>query len=209
MPRIVLTGGPCGGKTTLMQELRAADAGAERWLLTPEIAPVLFYAGLDPRPERFEPAVAQLQMAMEDACARAARPAQVMLCHRGSLDPLAYWRRAGSGDESRFFELTGSSRDDHLRRYDGVLHMQTTAIGAAWDYRSWPEGPRIETPEEAARIDELCLAVWGGHPRRVVAPAQPDWPGKASVARDALHGLLDQIRAASRSGDGTGTPGSG
>ena len=190
MQRIVLTGGPCGGKTTLMREMRAADSGCERWLVTPEIAPFLFSAGLDPSPERFEPAVARVQMALEDACAAAARPGQIMLCHRGSLDPLAYWRRAGGGDERLFFELTGSTRDDHLRRYDGVLHMQTTAIGAAWDYRAWPDGPRLETPEEAARIDELCLGAWSGHPHRVVAQAQPDWPGKSQIARDALLELI-------------------
>ena len=36
----MLTGGPGGGKSALMAELRAADPCAERWLLMPEAAPL-------------------------------------------------------------------------------------------------------------------------------------------------------------------------
>ena len=46
VPRLVLTGGPGGGKTTLMETLRAEG---DRWLLVPEAAPLLFRAGLDGR----------------------------------------------------------------------------------------------------------------------------------------------------------------
>jgi len=48
-PRIVLTGGPCGGKTALLCELYAADPRGERWPLVPEAAPLLFQAGLHDR----------------------------------------------------------------------------------------------------------------------------------------------------------------
>lgn len=44
-PRIVLTGGPCGGKTSLLRELREADPYGERWLFVPEAAPLLFQSG--------------------------------------------------------------------------------------------------------------------------------------------------------------------
>jgi hypothetical protein len=49
----VLTGGPGGGKSALMAELRAADPFAARWLLVPEAAPLLFQAGLDASEQRF------------------------------------------------------------------------------------------------------------------------------------------------------------
>jgi hypothetical protein len=68
-PRIVLTGGPCGGKTTLLRELRAADPRGERWLPVPEAAPLLFQAGLDGRRQSFQQAVVKLQIALEESCA--------------------------------------------------------------------------------------------------------------------------------------------
>jgi hypothetical protein len=72
--RIALTGGPGGGKSTLMRELRSEDPRARRWILIPEAAPLLFQAGLDASEKSFQLAVVRLQMAMEDSCAEASSP---------------------------------------------------------------------------------------------------------------------------------------
>ncbi len=156
-PRIVLTGGPCGGKTSLLRELRAADPRGERWLLVPEAAPLLFQAGLDGRRRSFQQAVVKLQVAQEESCAAAAHPHQILLCHRGTLDALAYWLRNG-WDESEFFAATGMSREEHYRRYFGVIHLQTVAIGAEGCYRRWPDAHRPETIEQAEEVGWLAPA---------------------------------------------------
>lgn len=82
-PRIVLTGGPGGGKTALMRELRAEDPDARRYLLVPEAAPLLFQAGLSARQKAFQRAVVRLQVALEDACAGAAAPGHVLIANAG------------------------------------------------------------------------------------------------------------------------------
>jgi hypothetical protein len=166
-PRIVLTGGPCGGKTTLLRELRAADPRGERWLLVPEAAPLLFQAGLDGRRQSFQQAVVKLQIALEESCAAAVHPYQVLLCHRGTLDALVYWLRNG-WDEEEFFGATKMSREEHYRRYLGVIHLQTAAIGAEGCYRPWPDAHRPETIEQAAEIDWLCDCAWNEHLRYVL-----------------------------------------
>ena len=182
----MLTGGPGGGKTELMRELRADDPYAERWILVPEAAPLLFQAGLDGREKRFQWAVVQLQIALEESCAKSACPEQVLICHRGTLDPLAYWLRNG-WDESEFFECTAMSRDEHYRRYFGVIHLQTAAIGAEAHYRRWPDAHRPETLAQAAEIDRLCVHAWRGHPRYVLIDnADRDWLEKARAARSVL-----------------------
>jgi predicted ATPase len=185
-PHIALTGGPCGGKTTLLCELRAADPRGERWILVPEAAPLLFQAGLDGGQPSFQRAVVQLQIALEGICAAAASPQQVLLCHRGTLDALAYWLRNG-WDEGEFFAATGMSREEHYRRYFGVIHLQTAAIGAEGYYRRWPDAHRPETIEQAAEIDRLCARAWSDHPRYVLVDSfGKDWLAKSCIALETL-----------------------
>lgn len=185
-PRIVLTGGPCGGKTTLLRELRAADPRGARWLLVPEAAPLLFQAGLDGQRQCFQQAVVKLQIALEESCAAAAQPQQVLLCNRGTLDALAYWLRNG-WDESEFFAATGMSREEHYRRYLGVIHLQTAAIGAEGCYRRWPDAHRSETIEQAAEIDRFCARVWSGHPPYAFEDNFcKDWMTKSCLALEVL-----------------------
>jgi len=191
--RIALTGGPGGGKTTLMRELRAQDPYAHRWLLVPESAPLLFSTGLNGREKPFQRTVVQLQIALEDTIANNASPAQVLLCHRGALDPLAYWLRNGWNEEE-FFAFVGMSREDLFRRYCGVIHLQTAAIGAEAHYRRWPDAHRPETLERAAETDRLCARAWSGHERYVfIDNIDRDWSSKTQLAHDALNRWRVQI----------------
>lgn len=152
--RIALTGGPGGGKATLMEELRARDPYRERWILGPEAAPLLFRAGLDGRHKTFQRAVVTVQITLETVCAEAACPGQVLLCHRGTLDPLAYWLRNG-WERDEFFDLTEMTPEapPPLRHHDPPAKRR---LGAAAQYRRWPDAHRPESPEQAAEIAYLC-----------------------------------------------------
>ena len=137
----------------------------------------------------------RLQISLEEACAEAARPGQVLLCHRGTLDPLAYWLRNG-WDEAEFFALTELTRNEHLRRYEAVIHLETAAIGADAHYQRWPEAYRPETAEQVARVHRLCPAAWYGHPQYLsIENLGLGWEEKARVARGAIEPLLTHSRA--------------
>jgi CheY-like chemotaxis protein len=60
------------GNLELHSELREDDPRADRWILVPEAAPLLFRTGLDGRRKAFQKAVVRLQMELESACATAA-----------------------------------------------------------------------------------------------------------------------------------------
>ena len=157
-----------------------------KWVLVPEAAPWLFRAGLNASEKSFQAGVVHLQIALEDACAQAAPCEAVLLCHRGSLDPLAYWLAAG-WNEKDFFDCVGFSRDALLQRYAGIIHLQTAALDAEDHYLGWPDAHRRETPAEARTIDGLCRRAWNGHHRQTfIENHGRNWAGKSHVLRQTL-----------------------
>src|SRR5690349_21569849 len=125
--RIVVTGGPGGGKTTAADLFRR-EIG-ERVVIVPESATLLFSGGF---PRSFEPhariaaqrAIYHVQTNLEDVQS-ALYPDRILLCDRGTVDGAAYW----PGEPDQYFAAVGSSHERELARYDAVLFFQTAAAG--------------------------------------------------------------------------------
>lgn len=192
-PVIVLTGGPGGGKTTLLQELRRDPAWSGQLIALPEAISLMGGLNISPRERLFQRAMVQLQIALEDGLARAlgAEDARAILCHRGSLDPLAYWLDRGWAEEG-FFAYTGTTREEHYGRYTAVIHLVTAADGAEAHYRRWPEAHRPEEIEEAVRLDRLLHRVWRAHPGYYrIDNERSNWAAKSRQARAVLTTSLE------------------
>jgi len=188
----VLTGGPGGGKTTLIEELTGNPPWAGRLAALPEAIFVMRHIGISPRERLFQRVMVHLQISLEDGLDRALGPddPRAILCHRGSLDPLAYWLDRG-WPEDEFLAFTGTKRQDHYRRYTAVIHLVTAADGAPAYYARWPDAHRPEQIEDALRLDGLLHDVWHDHPRYYrLGNERRDWPAKAEEARRVLSGLL-------------------
>jgi len=182
--RIVLTGGPCGGKSTAMKTLVtwAKDAGFEETWVVPEVPTITFqggmnYPGLDKRVRNelisFETAVLNIQIAMEDAFVQHARhdgKKRMILFDRGACDIKAYlpdeiWQELLTSFHGGIIEHS------LFNRYDMVFHLETAARGALKFYQSGAGSnneTRKETPEEAIALDKKCAEAWKGHPNRVL-----------------------------------------
>ena len=190
--KIVLTGGPGGGKTTLIEELSRDPTWAGRFAALPEAIFILRDVNISLREKLFQRVMVHLQMAMEDGLARALEPygRRIILCHRGSLDPLAYWLDLGWPEEE-FFKFTGTTRAGHYQRYTAVIHLVTAADGAEHAYKRWPDSHRHETIEDAARLDRLLQHIWSQHPHYYrIDNIGKDWPAKSHQAQDILEKIL-------------------
>ena len=189
---VVLTGGPGGGKTRLIEELARDRTWTGRFAALPEAILPMRHIGLSPHDKLFQRAMVHLQIAMEDGLNRAlgSDDPRPILCHRGSLDPLAYWLDRG-WPEDEFFAFTGTNRVECYRRYTAVIHLVTAADGAPAHYTRWPGAHRPEQIEDAVRLDRLLHQVWRDHPHYYrLDNEQKDWPAKSGEARRILSGLF-------------------
>lgn len=160
--RIVLTGGPGGGKTTAADLFRR-EIGS-RVVIVPETATMLFSGGF---PRVGEPnaraatqqAIFHAQVALEDIQG-ALYPGRVLLCDRGTIDGAAFWpEEAPQG----FFDTLNTTLEEQFERYDAVIFFESAAVG---DISIEGGNPiRTETNQEARRLDIRLREVWSGHPR--------------------------------------------
>jgi len=170
--RIVLTGGPCGGKTTAMVFIleRLASLGFKA-LIVPEMATQYILSGIlveDIQPHKFQELILKGQRNQEIEFTAAAtlyakKQPVVIIYDRGMLDGSAFceqeeWMKATKLAEVNITQV----RDTH---YDLVIHMVTAADGAEESYSLANNKARRESPEEARIADYRIQQAWIGHPK--------------------------------------------
>lgn len=187
--RIVVTGGPGGGKTTVWQAL--ARRYAERVVAVPEVATLMFRHVFPPVRSESERRAVQgsifrVQHDFESVHAGRLKRGQVLLCDRGTPDGGGYWPTG----HTAFFEAMGSSCEQELMRYETVLFMETAAAGG---YEISDGNPtRLEDLATATAIDERLLALWSSHPHLERVPHQPDFAKKIAMGCEVLERWLDK-----------------
>ena len=159
MKKIVLTGGPCAGKTTIAEVLSRAFAG--HISVVPESASLLFRGGFPRWKENQQPlqkAIYEVQRQLEDSYSLH-HPTRVLVLDRGTIDGAAYWPQ---GAES-FFQVMGSSLEKELDRYSEVIYLES-AGEAEYEAHKKKNHYRTETWEEAKRLDDKTYKIWQRHP---------------------------------------------
>ena len=192
--RIVLTGGPGGGKTTAADLFRR-EIGDEVTVV-PEAATMLFSGGF-PRVDQGDArratqrAIYNVQRNLEDVQA-ALYPGRILLCDRGTLDGAAYWPDGADA----FYQDLNTSVEKEYARYDAVIHFESAAVG---DMDIEGGNPvRIESAEAAVALDARLRAVWSAHPRFVMVPHNPSFFKKTTFGLASIESIVSQLRAAHR-----------
>jgi thymidylate kinase len=173
IPKIVLTGGACGGKSSAATYLRASlpNAGITP-IFVPELATQLFSAGIrwkdvEPFPFnalRFQMLMVQMQMNNEEwynhFAANTPGQKKVLICDRGVLDNIAY-----IPDESHdvLFAFIGKGYNELKARYQGIIHLSTLAFIDGYETNN---PARYESPEEARQMCDRTFAMWSKGPEK-------------------------------------------
>jgi predicted ATPase len=160
--KLVLTGGPSGGKTTLAQALQREFS--QKVVVVPEAASIVFAGGFPRKPgikniEHRQKAIYFVQRELE-GLTQDETPSALLVCDRGSLDGSAYWPH----DETTFLDAVESTLERELARYEWVLHLDT-APPAFYDLTN---PLRTEGYDEAWRLNEKVKTAWSGHPQRII-----------------------------------------
>ncbi len=187
--RIVLTGGPGGGKTTA-GDLFRREMG-DRVVLVPEAATMVFSGGF-PRVTQAgaahaaQRAIYHVQIHLEEAV-MAQHPEQILLCDRGTVDGAAYW----PGGSDAFFEDIGSTLERELSRYDAVIFFESAAVG----HMSIEGGNPIrnESMEQAVKLDRKLRELWQQHPKFVLVPHNASFFKKISFGLAVLDGIVSEL----------------
>lgn len=168
---IALTGGPCAGKTTLLERLKELDEiSGYKLVFVPEAATMLLTNGYSVADgnERFQHAIFKTQTAWEDmarAYAEDLGGKVAIICDRGLLDNAAF-----CDDDDMFERVAGTyglDWENILDRYDMILHMRSVAYGAKELFEQdsnnnarWHDADQSEAAEIEIRRS------WCHHPNR-------------------------------------------
>lgn len=188
--RIVLTGGPGGGKTTAADLFRR-ELG-EQVVIVPEAATLLFSGGF-PRSTEIHAkrsaqcAIYHVQKNLENVQS-ALYPDRILLCDRGTVDGAAYW----PDETPAFFDAVGTDEQAELERYDAVIFFESAAVGGISIEGGNPT--RIESNEHALDIDRRLRAIWSKHPRFTVVPHNASFVKKIMFGLAALESIVAQLR---------------
>lgn len=168
--KIVITGGPCAGKSTAMSWIQKEFTQMGYTVLfVPETATELITGGIAPwtcgtsaEYQRFQ---LKLQIEKENIFEQAALTMNtekvLIVCDRGTLDNKAYMQESEFNDA---IKLIGANEVELRDSYDAVFHLVTAAKGAAEFYTTANNSARTETAEQAAVLDDKLISAWTGHP---------------------------------------------
>jgi len=200
--RIVLTGGPCAGKTTaLVKVIEHFTSLGFKVFTIPEVPTIFSQAGMNYLTENKalfyegEKATLEMQLAFEDKFMRMADQCTeptVVVCDRGTMDISAYMS-AEMWDE--ITAAVGTTSVELRQRYDAVLHLVSAADGAEQFYTTANNAQRYEQMNEeglriARELDKKVIKAWTGHPHLRVINNHEDFDKKLNrVLKEISHVL--------------------
>lgn len=162
--KIVITGGPGGGKTTTLNSLKTRSD----LCLVPEAATILLESGYPSiGPEQpwtptwqqgLQIAVMGLQKGLELLANENGSSKRAILYDRGIADSAAYLQNT-----AEFEKLSGETLEQSFDRYDAVIFLHSFAKQN--QYQQLSNAIRFEQEAQARETNDKLLNIWKQHPK--------------------------------------------
>ena len=196
--KIVVTGGPCAGKSTAMSRIQNTLANmGYRTLFIGETATELITGGVAPwtcgSNADYQRLQMKLQIEKEKIFEQAAETMDcdkvLIICDRGVMDNKAYMCRE---EFEQVLKEVNANEVELRDGYDAVFHLVTAAKGAEKFYTNVNNTARTETPEQAVLLDDKIISAWTGHPHFRVIDNSYDFESKIRKLISEILGFLGE-----------------
>lgn len=195
--KVVITGGPCAGKTTAMKHIHKifselgykvlfiAETATE--LISGGVAPWVLNSNAD-----YQTCQLKLQIAKERVFEEAATKIPgsnpiLIVCDRGIMDNIAYMTHEDFDSIINQLNLTEAQIN---AEYGAVFHLETTAKGATEHYTLANNAARTETIEEAVALDDKLISAWKNHPHHRIIDNSGNFEDKLERLIEEIKGFL-------------------
>lgn len=197
--KIVITGGPCAGKTTALNYIKEAfEQRGYTPIFCPETATELISGGVAPwtctTNVEYQHCQLGLQHAKEQIFLEAANhmppEKMVIIFDRGFLDNKVYMT---DEEFTGLLEEMSFSEDKTRNWYDGIFHLETAAKGDEDAYTLSNNGARYETALQACELDDKLIKAWDGHPYHRIIGHEYDFEDKMQHLIRELNLFIDEM----------------
>lgn len=197
--KIVLTGGPCAGKTTALSrvEQNLTEQGYKVFVVS-ESATELIKGGIRPFGDdaidmiEFQDLILKYQLSKEKIYEQAIEKLSedkkcVIIYDRGIIDNKAY---IGQTNFDMVLKRQGLSELGLMDNYDMIIHLVTSADGKEQFYTLENNQARSESASEAVTLDRKTMAAWAGHSNLKIIDNKTDFDEKINLVIDEINNLL-------------------
>lgn len=192
---IVITGGPCAGKSTALTMIKEAFSkkGYTVFFIC-ESATEIISSGINRNTCKnemdFQIPLFKIQNEKEKIYKEVAKTMKnkvLIFCDRGLMDSKAFM------DNLKFKQLLHMMNTNEIEvrdSYDAVFHLMTAAKGAEKFYTLENNQARTETIEEARIVDDKLIDAWTGHPYFRIVDNSTNFEGKIKRLIDEIDSFL-------------------
>lgn len=190
IPRIVLTGPPCSGKSTIIETLKKERPDIH---CVPEMATVVIgHFGIIPsldavKNRQFQRAIYRAQRIFEATSTQfaASEGKKAVVFDRGCPDNAAYF----PGGIKEFEDFFNTNMEAEYAQYDSAIFLEAPPADV-YEANKANNPARFETYEQVQRLTDKLYGAWRGHPNFAYIENGAGWHDKEKAVREALSRLI-------------------